>query len=230
MRLVRLNDFAESLLSACCRALRASWPDAAPAIMSKKLRQRRVVTKFDDFLPAENVPDTKVSIRVPRGFNVLNKGGNIDARRVDLAPVPVPWLKRTYENLVKDGDNEKPCYCYVGAPEKITADDLAKQIGTVLSALPGNAIVDWADFSGEKPDMSEIKWRKLRCTAPMEFYSKDKAGKEQFQAEPGVVEVYFREEGGVFAVVVWKLPVSIEGSVKLGDMTKLVAGGVTIAK
>ena len=196
----------------------------------QKLRDRKVVTKFDDFLPAENVPDAKLSIRVPKGFNVLAKGGNIDAKRVEPGVLKAAWLKRTYEKLVKDGDNEKPCYCYIGTPEQISQDDLAKQFRNELNAINGNNIVDWADFQSEAPDTREVKWRKLRCTAPMEFYCKDKAGKEQFQTEPGVVEVYVREEGGVIVIVVWKLPASIEGSVKLDELSKLVAGGITIVK
>jgi hypothetical protein len=196
----------------------------------QKLRDRKVVTKFDDFLPAENLPDAKLSIRVPNGFNVLAKGGNIDAKRVEPGVLKTAWLKRTYEKLVKDGDNEKPCYYYVGTLEQISQDNLARQFRSELSAVKGNNIVDWADFQSETPDMREVKWRKLRLTAPMEFYCKDKAGKEQFETEPGVVEVYFHEEGGVIAVVIWKLPASIEGGLKLDELSKLVAGGVTIVK
>jgi hypothetical protein len=196
----------------------------------QKLRDRKMVSKFDNFSPAEKIPDAKMSIRVPMGFNMLARGGNIDAKRVDPGVLKTAWLNRTYEYLVKDRDMEKPCYCYVGTVENIPQNDLAAQLRNGLTAIKGIAIVDWTDFQSETPDTREVKWRKLRCTAPMEFYCKDKAGKERFQTEPGVVEVYLREEGGIVAVVVWKLPVSIEGRVKLSDLSKLVAGGVTIVR
>jgi hypothetical protein len=196
----------------------------------QKLRDRKIVTKFDNFLPAENVPEAKIAFRIPGGFAPLAKGPKIDPKRTEPGVLKASWFKRVYETLLKDGDNEKACYCYVGAVEKLASADFEKQIKAELAAIQGNAIVEWTDFQGEKPDAETVKWRKIRCTAPLEFYGKDKAGKEQFQTEPGIVEVYFREEDGVVAIVAWKLPASLENGLKLGDISKLVAGGLTIAK
>jgi hypothetical protein len=197
----------------------------------QKLMNRKVVSKFDDYTPAENVPGTKMSIRVPKTFTIYSKGEKVDSKRIEPGIIGMAWVKRTYENFQKNGEDEKAYYCCFGTQENTTLDAVTRQLRTECEKIKGNNIAgDWADFMATTPTNNESKWRKLRCTAPMEFICKDKAGKERKQSEQGILEIYLHEEGGVVAIIVCRFPSVVEKDINHDDVSRNIAGGAMIVK
>ncbi len=191
-----------------------------------RIGSRKTASKADNLPAAEDLPGTKVSIRVPGllGQPLAEDANN--AKRVKPGLFTLPGLKRTYEGFVKDSTGgEWPYYCYFGVVEGADAQNVTGKIRTEL----GNNAGDWADFPCETPDGRGTTWKKLRLTANQEFYYKNKDGQgKDLPNTPGLLEVYVHEEAGTAVIVAWRMPAALEASVALADLAKTTAGGMSI--
>ena len=184
--------------------------------------------------PAEDLPGTRVSFRVPTCMTLLPDG--TDAKRAKpLIPFQIPGMQqRTYEGFVKDGvGSEIPFYCHVlvVATPKAPGQDVSSQLRSAMSKIPGNAPA-LTDFLAVSPEGKESKWQMMRLPAATnEFYCKDKAGKETYKPLNAIGEMYLHEEAGFSVMIAWRLPEYIEknvGNVGLAELAKATAGGVTV--
>lgn len=197
-----------------------------------KIGQRKAGGAPDALLPAEDLPGTRVSIRVARRFDspALAEGA-VDAKRVKPGIVTIPGWKRTCEGLVKDAaGGQMPFYCYIGVVEKPAGagQNAADQLLAEVKKLPEGNAVQWADFQATSPEGRDSKWRMLRVTCPQDFYYKEKDGKDGSRSMPGILEVYVCEEAGFSVVMVWRLPTSLEQNIGLGELVKQMAGAVSV--
>lgn len=191
-----------------------------------RIGQRSGPKKADNLPAAEDLPGTKVSIRMPGqlGQPLVEDANN--AKRVKPGLFVMPGLKRTYETFAKDSEGgEWPFYCYIGVVEGADAKDITGKIRGEL----GNNAGQWQDFQADAPDGGKIAWKMLRFTSDQEFYVKDKTG--QGNSRPGVaglLEVYVHEGPATTVVVAWRVPAFIEPTVGLANLTKTTAAGVSV--
>jgi hypothetical protein len=197
-----------------------------------KLDHRKVTSKFDVLLPAENLAGTRVSIRTPSEFKLPPLAeGTADVKRYKPGVVTVPGLKRTCEGLIEDAaKGQIPFYCHIGVIEASAdqAKKTAEQLQAEVAKLPKGETVQWSPMQVATPNGRESNWQMLRLACPQEFYYKTKEGKDTFTTMDGILEVYLHEEGGYAVVIVWRLPSSVEQNVGLPDLAKLMAGAVSV--
>ncbi len=193
-----------------------------------RLGTRKQTSKFDDFSAAEELPGTKVSVRVPSRFGLAPAH---DDKRFTPVVFHLPGLKRTWEAFVKDASGgEQPYYCYFG----VSAEPAANVMNSIRNELgnhPNCDIVEWQDFQGEKPDGRGNSWRKLRFLADQPFFYRDKDGKERVHPSlRGLLEVYVHESAGTTVIMAWRMPAALEASVGLSDLARLTAGSITVVQ
>jgi hypothetical protein len=188
----------------------------------------------DPLGPAEDLPGTRVSIRVPQCVTLVPEG--TDPRR--SLPMPLlPGTKRTYEGFVKDSqEGEIPFYCtfLVVETAKLPGQNLVAEMEKWLNALSkatGGKAGQSVDIHVTNADGKDVTWKMMHLGAPTEFYYRDKGGKESYRSMDGIIEAYLHEEGGYYVIVGWRLPSNIEqnvGNAGLAELAKAVAGGVAV--
>jgi hypothetical protein len=181
---------------------------------------------------AEELPNTRVSVRVPLCAVAVPDGA--DPRRSKAMPVP-GVQQRTYEGFVKDNtEGSIPFYCHVIAVEtaKVPGQNLAAQLSAALAKAPQGAPAQPTDMQVANSAGKESKWQLTRLVVPaQEFYYKDKAGQESYRPMDAVYEMYTHEEAGFSIMIVWRVPSNIEqsvGKIGLASLAKATAGGVSV--
>ena len=208
--------------------------------LADRVHRNQQESKFNNLYAPQELPKTPVSVRMPTMFkdSPLVEGAQVggkpvDPRRVKPGLFELPWLKLTYEGFIDDPNTGKlPYYCYLGAVN-MAGGQVRDPAGAILAELKNKQqfdIQEWAPFSGETPEGRGNQWKKLRFTAPQEFFTINKARQEQFQNLPGVLEVYLHDEAGYYVLIAWRMPGSIEQQVELAKWAPLVAGSVSIKK
>jgi hypothetical protein len=195
-------------------------------------------SKWNNLYGPQDLADTPVSVRLPKMFTdsplvvgVPVGGKPVDDRRVKPMLFDFPGLKLTYETLVEDPQAGKlPCYCHVGAVAGAAGQLSAAVLADLQNKGPFDQQPTWSDFQAETSDGKTIACKKLRVTGQQDFYTLNKAGQEQYQQLPGLLEVYVHEEAGQQVLIAWRMPVSIEGTVALAKWAPVVAGSVSIKK
>ena len=147
-------------------------------------------------------------------------------------PIPMPGVQpRIYEGFVKDSTGgEIPFYCYFVVLEmpKVPGVNLADIMKSAIAKMPGSP--QMTEVQATSPEGKESKWQMVHGPEKDEFYYK-KDGKDTLQPMDAIDEMYHHEEAGVFVIIAWRLPASIEkniGDVGLTDLAKAVAGGVSV--
>ena len=208
--------------------------------LTKRAVRSQNALNFNELYAAQQLPGTPVSIRVPVLFTdsplvegAPDKDGNtVDLRRVKPTLFEIPWLKLTYEGFVDDPQGGKlPYYCYVAAVERATAG-VGNPSAVWSGALSnkGGALEDWADFQGQTPDGRTVAWKKLRFTGPQEFYTINVNGQEQYKQLPGVLEIYLQEQAGLYVLIAWRMPESIEPQVDPAKWARMMTGCTSISQ
>lgn len=182
--------------------------------------------------PAEELPGTRVSIRVPRCMALLPQG--TDPKPAPGIPFPMPGVQlRIYEGFVKDSDGGQiPFYCTLFTMEtpKTPGGNLLNQMKTTMAKVSGQE-PQFVDFQATSPEGKESKWQMGRATDKDSFYYKGKDGKDSLRPMDAIGEMYLREEAGYSIIVGWRVPANIEknvGDVGLAELAKATAGGVSV--
>jgi hypothetical protein len=195
--------------------------------------------RFNQLKDPQVLEGTAVSVRLPRVFPaapIFEGGkakGKADAKRTKPPTGTLPGLMFTYEAFITDAEGgQLPYYCYLGAVNLADAqgkeDPAAKLRGELAGKAGRDAVADWETVQCETPDGQQSQWKKLRYTAPQEFYYAPKSGRATLVTMPAVMEIYLCEEGGYLIAIAWRMPSSIEKNVELDKWATLVAGGVTV--
>jgi hypothetical protein len=194
------------------------------------LANRKTSAPADTLSPAQDLPGTKVSIRVPASLGSPLVGA--EDSRTKPGIITIPGLKLTYEVRLKDSEGgEQPYYCYVGAVEAAASpmQAVTNDIQGALATLPKRTnLGNWADFPVQAPDGRQIPWRKIHCTGEQTFLYKDAKGQAKPIPLPGTLDVYLHEEGGFVVVIAWRMPTSVEQALRLDDLARSTAGGVSV--
>ncbi len=209
--------------------------------LDEGLTQAKANSKFNGLYGPQPLPDTAVSVRIPKMFKdpplvegAQVNGKPVDVRRIKPGLFPFPFLKYTYETYVDDAGGVKlPCYCYVGA-----ANAAGGRVRNPKSDIDVSfqkkaefeSLTNWMDFQGETPEGRGNAWKKIRIECQQDFRTLDKAGQEKNAQLPGIMEIYLHEEAENYVIIVWRMPKSIEQKVELAKWAPIVAGCVTVKK
>lgn len=204
--------------------------------LEARVKDLKENSEFNQLQPAQELPGTRVSIRVPKYFEKppLVVGQQQDGVTIEVYRVKPPVLalvehKRTYEAMFETEDGSKlSCYCYIAASEVRSSPEPTRGIANALSNRYPESDSVFSDVDCLKPDGGLAAWKHLRSENPQVFYTLDAAGQAGYQRMPGVMEIYCREEQGYHVTIVWRSPKAIERQADLSRLAKLVAGSVTV--
>jgi hypothetical protein len=198
------------------------------ARLDKNLGDLKKGSKFNELNPAQELPDSKVSIRIPNIFQGPPLPETTEDRRKN--PMLLPGLKLTYEAAIEDKEHGfLPYYCYVGI-SGLPASQVELNLPSQYT-IQNFAVIQWAPFSAKTAEGRETQWKKLRVTGDMEFNYKTPNGQERYQKMPGILEIYlYQEPGAPVVIIAWRMPANIEGplQVNLDKWAALIAGSVTV--
>ena len=205
--------------------------------LKDRTNRLRTELNFNELYAPQPLSDTPASVRVPVLFKdsplvegAPDKDGKpADPRRVKPVLFDLPWLKLTYEGFVDAPEGGKlSYYCYVAAVDRGAGDPSAAWSGVLSNK--GGALEDWADFQGQTPDGRTVAWKKLRFTGPQEFYTINVNGQEQYKQLPGVLEIYLQEQAGLYVLIAWRMPESIEPQVDPAKWARMMTGCTSISQ
>jgi hypothetical protein len=196
------------------------------------LDHRKTTAAANPLSPPQDLPGTKVSVRVPLrlGSPVPESQDN----RYKPGLVTIPGLKQTYEAFIEDREGgQQFYYCYIGAVEAAgnSLQDVANRLRTELGSQPQpNQLGDWTDFQVDTPERRKVSWKRLRFTGNQQFFYKKKDGQATPMPMGGTLEIYLHEEAGFVVIVAWRLPTAIEVKdyANLDELTQQTAGGVSV--
>lgn len=191
----------------------------------KRLREGSEFVKYMD--PPRQLSGTPVRVQLPAPFEGSLLPDEADARRLEPPGIDVPDRKATYEWWITDSRGGKiPFYCYLAATDEDPGRRMARQ---VRGAFPDSGIIRWERADCETPDGRTIAWQRIEGSGENQaFYYVDPQGQGEFRKLNSKVVFYTRQEGGLFVVIGWRLPTTIEQHVALDKWAPRVAGSVTV--
>ena len=203
-------------------------------------RQIKQGSAFAEMHPSAPLAGTSVKIQLPNSlvsqpFNEQTQvdGVPIDPRRLKPpAAIAVTGLQHTYEELLTDpAGGKQSYYCYLAAFDKATVgpNDPILIMRRQAQSLFSSSIAMVKTVQCKTPQGQSIEWQYLRATGPQEFYYVDSGGNVSFTKMEGALEVYSRTEGNSIIMIIWRVPINIEGPqyVDLQTWAPRVAGSVT---
>ncbi len=187
-----------------------------------------------DLGPAEDLPGTRVSVRVPGCLMPLPDG--TDPKRDQLLHLQPAYVERAYEGFVKDSTGGQiPFYCHIFAAEtpKTPGPGVADRLFSTLTTGGGGVRgspgrLEW-QVTG--PDGKQRTWDAMKLSGgQMQFYYKDKSGQPSYRYMDNSYLFVWCDESGYSVAIAYRLPTEIEknvGEVGLSELGKATAAGVT---
>ncbi len=205
--------------------------------LSRRPTQPKVVLNFNELYAPQALPGVGVSMRVPTLFKDsplvkdMPADNPVDARRATPMLFELPWLKLTYEGFIDGPDGKKTSYyCYVAAVDKATSGANPEQNWKNELMAKGGTVTEWANFEGQTPEGQKVPWRKIQFTGPQEFYTTSQTGAQQYESMPGVLDIYFREDGNFYELIAWRVPSANEPQVDPSRWAAMMTGCVTLSQ
>jgi hypothetical protein len=202
--------------------------------MEARVVELKSEAKFNILGTSMDVPDTFLSIRIPKEVKdppiteeTKVEDKPIDPRRVKTNVIDIPGFKETFEGLMEDASKGKqPFYLYVGA----TTDPHKKIADKLIGELKGKSKtpVELTDYPVQAPDGKTVTWKKCRATGSQEFYYITPEGLPQFRLMQGTIILLFYQEEDTLVTLAWRMPVGIEQSLDLDTWMNRTAGCVKV--
>jgi hypothetical protein len=201
-----------SLLTGCGAGTYNDLVEAAGPRLKSEAASRGMTRHLDPYI-AEPVAETTFVYREPQGFQKVP--ADRGAHELYAASVPIPGHVQTYElGADRSGGSKTYVNIYVAAaalPEGGSASLMDAFQSSLKSKMVG-APEAWTPIDMKTPDGGSIPWKKYTMKGSFEFVSQQGSGSPYAAHEPGVIEYYWYEGNGHYAIVGWQRPDALESS------------------